>query len=206
MPFVVLCLDELHDAQPTLAVAPHSKALRRKTQQPKQPTASLQAVSIAQKTSDCGGGYASDGTPGASLTDALQSVDTALLTFIVELEKRGVRDDTVIIVSAKHGQVPVDSKQVVLVDDALIGDTVGDNLAALTADSVALIWLIDNSADLIDDAGVLLSLLLLSWKPGNRCRQCLKDPLQLWVLCTCGCLAQPSRKRFSLVCPAYQRC
>jgi predicted AlkP superfamily pyrophosphatase or phosphodiesterase len=126
----------------------------------------LQAVSIAQKTSDCGGGYNSDGTPGTSLTDALQSVDTALLTFISELEKQGISDDTVIILSAKHGQVPVDRKQVVLVDDALISDTIGANLAARTADSVALIWLVDNSANMTDAAGASLSLC-------HRCVGCL---------------------------------
>lgn len=114
----------------------------------------MQSVSIAQKTSDCGGGYTADLRPGTSLTDALKFVDASLAQFVAAIEKAEVADNTVIIVTAKHGQSPIDRTLLSKVNDTLIADAVGDNLAALTTDTAAFVWLKD--ASMTSDAGVLL--------------------------------------------------
>ncbi len=55
------------------------------------------------------GGYVDAiATPGPLLGDSLDFVDEALGKFVAELHKRGLSDSTTIIVSAKHGQSPID--------------------------------------------------------------------------------------------------
>src|ERR1700688_637034 len=83
----------------------------------------FQAVSVGQKLlkDNPGGGCASDtaytglqggytdglGTPSAVLAYGLQRTDAALRAFITELKKAGIYDRTLIIVTAKHGQSPI---------------------------------------------------------------------------------------------------
>jgi hypothetical protein len=73
----------------------------------------FQAVSVGQKLieKNVGSGGYSDatGTPSALLLGEIQFVDNAIGKFVAELKKQGLYDSTLIVISAKHGQSPVDS-------------------------------------------------------------------------------------------------
>jgi Type I phosphodiesterase / nucleotide pyrophosphatase len=56
------------------------------------------------------GGYLdSTGTPSAPLLDEIVFTDTAIGAWVSELKKQGVYESTLIIITAKHGQSPIDS-------------------------------------------------------------------------------------------------
>ena len=74
----------------------------------------FQSVSTAQKLPVSGGqpgGYQANGTPGPVLTGALNFVDNQVSAMVAELKARHELDDTTIILSAKHGQSPVDAER-----------------------------------------------------------------------------------------------
>jgi len=67
------------------------------------------------------GGYLADGaTPGKVLTNALDFVDRSLGRMVQALERRGLRDSTAIIISAKHGQSPMNLAALSRIDDGVI--------------------------------------------------------------------------------------
>jgi hypothetical protein len=108
----------------------------------------FQAVSVAQKLA--GGGYTdAKGTPSAMLTDALDHTDASLGKMMDELQKNNLLASTVVIVSAKHGQSPIDPTKKQIVDETLIPGVVEAVQAGLlgraTEDSAALLWLTDSS-------------------------------------------------------------
>ena len=102
----------------------------------------FQAVSVAQKLA--GGGYL-DGaaTPSPMLAAAFDSVDASLGRIAAALEKAGLAKDTLFVVTAKHGQSPIDPKARRIVDAKLLDAALGANAAQVTKDDVALIWLKD---------------------------------------------------------------
>jgi Type I phosphodiesterase / nucleotide pyrophosphatase len=76
----------------------------------------FQAVSVGQKliemsVSMTGGYLDGDGTPTPALLGEIQFVDAAIGKFVTELKNRGLYDKTVIIITAKHGQSPIDPKR-----------------------------------------------------------------------------------------------
>jgi hypothetical protein len=82
----------------------------------------FQAVSIGQKLiyqhgavapgfSVSGGYLDSIGTPSPSLLKEIQFVDNSIGMMVSELKKRGLFDSTLIIVTAKHGQSPIDTSR-----------------------------------------------------------------------------------------------
>lgn len=106
----------------------------------------FQTVNVAQKRAD--GGYTdADGTPSEPLAQALDFVDGQLGRIAAELKAKGEDADTLLVVTAKHGNSPIDPAQRVLVDEKLIAkqiDAVSPGLTAhVTPDDVALIWLTD---------------------------------------------------------------
>jgi hypothetical protein len=71
----------------------------------------FQAVSVAQKLIEgtVKGGYLDGaGTPSSKLLDAIMYVDDSIGQMVAELKKQGLLDTTLIIVTAKHGQSPID--------------------------------------------------------------------------------------------------
>ena len=65
----------------------------------------FQAANIGEKV----GGYAdAAGTPSAALAGAFDYVDGAIGRMLAELEAQGLTDSTLVIVTAKHGDAPVD--------------------------------------------------------------------------------------------------
>jgi hypothetical protein len=105
----------------------------------------FQSVSVGQKLKI--GGYTdTTGTPSANLANAIAFVDRSIGQMVEALRDRGLSRKTLIIVSAKHGQSPIDrSKRKALDDGAVIAAPIGANFAFDIADDGALIWLKDNS-------------------------------------------------------------
>ncbi|MGA8528189.1 MAG: alkaline phosphatase family protein [Acidobacteriaceae bacterium] len=73
----------------------------------------FQAVSVGQKLIEASdsttGGYTdAEGTPTAPLLEEIKFVDAAIGEMIQELKDQGLYDSTLFIVTAKHGQSPID--------------------------------------------------------------------------------------------------
>jgi Type I phosphodiesterase / nucleotide pyrophosphatase len=84
------------------------------------------------------GGYLdSSGTPSAPLLDEIVFTDTAIGAWIAELKKQGLYQSTLIVITAKHGQSPIDSARYL-------------GIANLAADPVTT-----SPATILDNAGCL---------------------------------------------------
>ncbi|WP_407170489.1 alkaline phosphatase family protein [Bradyrhizobium sp. ORS 111] len=107
----------------------------------------FQAVSVGQKLKI--GGYTDAiGTPSDNLANAIRFVDSSIGQMMNTLQNRGLAERTLVIVSAKHGQSPVDrTKRAALDDAAVIAAPIGSNFAFDIADDGVLIWLKDNSGN-----------------------------------------------------------
>jgi arylsulfatase A-like enzyme len=72
----------------------------------------FQSVSVGQKLIEHGvgsGGYLdAAGTPSNLLVGEIQLVDAAIGEFVSELQRQGLLDSTLIVITAKHGQSPID--------------------------------------------------------------------------------------------------
>lgn len=121
----------------------------------------FQAVSVGQKLAKAGdadtdktltGGYLdSNATPGNALTEQFQFVDNALGQFESELVAKHLDQSTLIIVSAKHGQSPIDPKDRVAISDAAYGSTPGFGTHGFEiCDDEALVWLAPELQQAID--------------------------------------------------------
>ncbi|HZU80159.1 MAG TPA: alkaline phosphatase family protein [Acidimicrobiales bacterium] len=127
----------------------------------------FQTVSVAQKLIDpvqscprsentppaCDPTYQPGGyEPGTlaftpQLSGAIESVDSAIGSMVSELRGQGVLASTTIIVTAKHGQSPIDPGKLALVGHGEVNDltNAGVSPAQVTDDDIALIWLKDQS-------------------------------------------------------------
>jgi predicted AlkP superfamily pyrophosphatase or phosphodiesterase len=106
----------------------------------------FQSVSVAQKTK----GYLTnlDFTP--DLLKALDFVDASLGKVVAALKKKGIYEDTLIVVASKHGQTPIDPKLYNKLDPAAVTNATGVPVTWQTSDDIALIFL-KNQAD-VDEA------------------------------------------------------
>jgi arylsulfatase A-like enzyme len=114
------------------------------------------------------GGYLADGaTPGKVLTNALDFVDRSLGRMVNALKQRGIYDRTAIIISAKHGQSPMNLAALNRIKDSKIIDALNaawqashPNAKPLVAfgvdDDGMLLWLNDRSATATDFAKTFL--------------------------------------------------
>lgn len=71
----------------------------------------FQAVSVGQKLIENGvkGGYLdAAGTPSASLVSAIEFVDRSIGEMVAKIKQRELSGSTLIIITAKHGQSPID--------------------------------------------------------------------------------------------------
>jgi hypothetical protein len=74
----------------------------------------FQAVSVGQKLISGGvkGGYLdATGTPSAQLLQEIKFVDASIGEWVKALKKHGLSDSTLIVITAKHGQSPIDSSR-----------------------------------------------------------------------------------------------
>jgi hypothetical protein len=153
----------------------------------------FQAVSVGQKLVDpilscvrsnngpgCDKNYVPGGyEPGSTsaspiftpqLKGAIHFVDNAIGSMVSELRNRGVLANTTIIITAKHGQSPIDPSKLALIGHAEI--TVLNNAgvfpAMVTDDDVALIWM--NPATQAADTAKGVAALQASISHGNPAR------------------------------------
>jgi hypothetical protein len=125
----------------------------------------FQAVSVAQKlieaSNNVTGGYLdAAGTPSAALLDEFKFVDTSIGAFVNELKAQGLYDSTLIVITAKHGQSPIDPSRYVaqtrigtspatlLSNAGFIPDSESTNNPTgigPTEDDVSLLWLKSSS-------------------------------------------------------------
>ncbi|MBV8615595.1 MAG: alkaline phosphatase family protein [Acetobacteraceae bacterium] len=108
----------------------------------------FQAVSVGQKLAKSGptdepgltGGYLdANATPGNALAQQLAYVDGAIGSMVQKLQDQGLYDQTLIIVSAKHGQSPIDPSLRKAIDGKPFTATPG--YAHDIQDDVNLMWL-----------------------------------------------------------------
>jgi Type I phosphodiesterase / nucleotide pyrophosphatase len=134
----------------------------------------FQAVSVGQKliekSNGVTGGYLdAQGTPGAALLNEFQFVDASIAAFVSELQKQGLLNSTLIVITAKHGQSPIDPSRYV---SQLISGTSPVTLLSNagyipwsestnnptgigpTEDDVSLVWLSDS-----DDTDSAVSMI-----------------------------------------------
>ena len=85
----------------------------------------FQTVSTGQKlpaSEGLRGGYNPDGSPGPLLSKALDYVNAQIGAMTQRIDKDGLASSTTIILSAKHGQSPIDPTALRRVDDSKIID------------------------------------------------------------------------------------
>jgi arylsulfatase A-like enzyme len=110
----------------------------------------FQAVHIGQKhASDPvfgkGGYIDANATPGSLLSAALSFVDAELGKLVSELKRNRLFDSTLIIISAKHGDSPMDVTKRRIIDMTLPGQIIGPALAYDQSDDGSVIWLKNQS-------------------------------------------------------------
>ena len=105
----------------------------------------FQSVSVGQKLAIAG--YTDPiATPTSNLANAIKFVDTSIGQMVKALQGHDLLENTLVIVSAKHGQSPIDpSKRTALDDGKVIKGPIGPNFAFDIGDDGVLIWLKDNS-------------------------------------------------------------
>ena len=134
----------------------------------------FQAVSVGQKLIEASnhttGGYLdATATPSAALINEFQFVDSSIAAFVSELKAKGLYDSTLIVITAKHGQSPIDPSRYVgqtingtspatLLSDAgfipFSESTNNPTGIGPTEDDVSLIWL-KSSFDTNDAVAIL---------------------------------------------------
>src|SRR5271156_4663178 len=148
----------------------------KKTEVPNVFGMNFQAVSVGQKLTEKSngvtGGYTdAAGTPTEALLGEIKFVDASIGAFVKELKAKGLYDSTLIVITAKHGQSPIDpSRYVSQLINGSSPATLLSNAGYIpnsestnnptgigpTEDDVSLLWLksssdTDASAKLLED-------------------------------------------------------
>jgi hypothetical protein len=130
----------------------------------------FQSVSVGQKLA--GDGYVDPAaTPSAGLANAIAFVDASIGRMIGALYKAGFVERTLIIVSAKHGQSPINLSQRMMLSDSVFGTTIGGNFAFDIADDGVLIWLKNNK-----DGNTASAVAALNANPNTGIGEWLSGP------------------------------
>jgi Type I phosphodiesterase / nucleotide pyrophosphatase len=111
----------------------------RLTAIPKLWGGNFQCVNVAQKTVGYSNSTGNSFSP--ALLKAMDFVDTSLGAVVSKLKKKGILDETLIVVASKHGQAPIDPKLYQKLDPATITNLTGVPVAWQTSDDIALIFL-----------------------------------------------------------------
>ncbi len=126
----------------------------------------FQTVSVGQKLIEkdpssgaivgTGGYLDAQGTPSALLANEIEFTDAAIGKWVSELKKEGLYDSTLIVITAKHGQSPIDSQRYtritsngtvttspsLLIDNCLpASESNAGNQIGPTEDDISLLWL-----------------------------------------------------------------
>ena len=126
----------------------------------------FQAVSVGEKLAvdpitGLKGGYTDVlGTPGQALAGELDFIDQSIGRFVQELKAQRLYDSTLIIISAKHGQSPIDVTKRHGIGGGQPTGTIGSSGAFDISDDGSLIWLTDPS--------LAPSVVAMLSKPANQ--------------------------------------
>jgi hypothetical protein len=109
----------------------------------------FQAITVGQKL-QAGMGYIDGtGTPSAALASAIDYTDKSIGKILDALQAQKLSSSTVVILTAKHGQTPIDITKLRIVDEKIIPRILEgvskDIVAELSGDDVLLVWLKDPS-------------------------------------------------------------
>ena len=139
--------DDTHVAAIVKAIAGHDHAGNGSFPAPTLMGLNFQAVSVAQKLP--GVGYTdATGTPSAGLEDAIEHTDASLAKLVTALDSAKILGKTLVVITAKHGQSPVDPAARKIVDKKLLAKIIKDaapgGVTHITEDTAAYIWLKDH--------------------------------------------------------------
>ncbi|HVW69053.1 MAG TPA: alkaline phosphatase family protein [Steroidobacteraceae bacterium] len=147
----IMCYDSLHVQAVLNQIDGYTHDRSKKVGVPTLFGTNFQAVSVGQKlkidpvTGETGGYLDVLGSPGAGLSRELDFIDQSLGRFVAELKKEGLYDSTAIIISAKHGQSPIDLTKRRGIGGGQPGATIGAADAFDISDDGSLIWLTSSS-------------------------------------------------------------
>jgi Type I phosphodiesterase / nucleotide pyrophosphatase len=145
----IRCYDSLHVQAVLNQIDGYNHDRSKKVGAPALFGTNFQAVSVGEKlavdpVTGAKGGYTDVlGTPGIGLAEELDFVDQSLGKFVSELKKTGLYDSTLIIISAKHGQSPIDVTKRNGIGGGQPTATIGQADAFDISDDGSLIWLVD---------------------------------------------------------------
>jgi len=152
----------------------------------------FQAVSIGQKlmekTIGVTGGYADAlGTPSPALMGEIQFTDASIGRMVEHLKRQGLYESTLIVVTAKHSQSPIDPNRILRIpaDDPSLtspGAFLPSTLVAQALeDDISLLWLTDQSQTTTVALSLSQNLSTLGGGEvfaGNSLKLMFADPLE----------------------------
>jgi hypothetical protein len=147
----IKCYDQLHVAAVINQIDGYNHDRTAKVGVPTLFGTNFQAVSVGEKlavdsVTGLKGGYTDVlGTPGQGLAGELDFIDQSVGRFVKELKAQRLYDSTLIIISAKHGQSPIDGTKRRGIGGGQPAATIGTADAFDISDDGALIWLTDPS-------------------------------------------------------------
>ena len=192
----IQCYDKLHVQAILNQIDGKNHDGSRMTQVPTLFGGNFQAVSVGQKLveksiSTTGGYLDAAGTPSPSLLSEIEFIDASIGQFVSELKKQNLYDSTLIIITAKHGQSPIDPAALLRIpgDNSSLespatvlspaGIGPGFPVAQAIEDDVSLIWLTDQSQTSADVATLSASRALFGGGEifaGNSLKLSFLDP------------------------------
>lgn len=129
----------------------------------------FQALSVEQKKPN--GGYLdANGTPSAIVQSTLKHVDQSIAMLLKALRSRNLLSSTLVVLTAVHGDSPINRAWSRKLDEDLIPDMIGEELLGVAVqDTEAFLWLKDQSQTA--KIAVLLS------RPENRSKLAINEVL-----------------------------
>jgi hypothetical protein len=147
----IKCYDQLHVRAVLNQIDGYNHDRTAKVGVPMLFGTNFQAVSVGEKlavdpVSGLKGGYTNVlGAPDQGLAGELDFIDQSIGRFVQELKAQRLYDSTLIIVSAKHGQSPIDGTRRHGIGGGQPAATIGTADAFDISDDGSLIWLTDPS-------------------------------------------------------------
>jgi hypothetical protein len=192
----IQCYDKLHVQAIVNQINGRNHDGSQITQVPALFGANFQAVSVGQKLveksiSTTGGYLDALGTPSPSLLSEIEFVDSSIGQFVTELRKQNQLDSTLFVITAKHGQSPIDPTALLRItgDNSSLASPsailspggVGPGLPVAEADEddVSLLWLTDQNQTTADVATLAANRALFGGGEifaGNSLKLSFSDP------------------------------
>jgi hypothetical protein len=129
----------------------------------------FQALSVEQKKPN--GGYVdSNGTASAIVQNTLKHVDQSIATILKELKSRNLLSSTLVVLTAVHGDSPINRAWSRKLDEDLIPGMIGEELLGVAVqDTEAFLWLKDQSQT--------AKIAALLSRPENRSKAAINEVL-----------------------------